>query len=293
MEWSALTPELIVAVAKMIWSPAHTTMLCVCRSWRVPLKANEQQLWEAATSAAFPLATRMLAEQPRESICFKDVYRTHAVLRDGQRVVKPKLRTLDQYLFTFELTHVSGQKISRTQRVAWEDNVNAGTDIGPLWEGDSPPEWLGGPRTYQEASAEYDATTAQQPQWVQDFTIDLFVSPVGHPNNIVHVLAECNNLGVSGATEEGGGVWDYTLIGGQQEPLLGRANAQVELRWPKGIVTIFWFLDPAGSGDQIESLSELLAHFELGFSPLRMKPKNLGFNQFWEVAELSDPWATF
>ena len=251
-------------------------MLCVCCSWREPLKASEQQLWEAATLAAFPLAARMLAAQPRKSICFKDVYRAHAALRNGHRVVKPQLRTLDQYLFTIELTHVSGQKISRTQRVEWEASVNGGVDIGPLWDDLSPPEWLGGPRNYLQASAELQASRLpglRQPQWLQELTIDLFVSPLGHPNHIVHVLAECNDLKPCGAYEESDGEWSYMLLGGQQEPLLGRANAQVDLGWPSGVVTIFWFLDPCGSGRQIEDLTELLAHFELGFNRLRIEPK--------------------
>ena len=264
-------------------------MLCVCYSWREPLRAIEQQLWEAATLAAFPLAASMLAAQPHKSICFKDVYRAHAALRHGHRVVKPQLRTLDQFLFTMELTHVSGQKISRTQRVEWEASVNGGVDIGPLWDDLSPPEWLRGPRNYLEASAEYASHSpgGTQPQWLQEFTIDLFVSPVGHPDHIVHVLAECNDLSLCGASEDSDGEWSYVLLGGQQEPLLGRANAQVDLGWPSGIVTIFWFLDPCGSGRQIEDLTELLAHFELGFNRLRIEPKHIYLpTAGWQLSDL-------
>ena len=122
---------------------------------------------------------------------------------------------------------------------------------------------------------------------LRDFTIDLFVSPVGHPNQIVHVLAACNTL--PHATLQAGGAntwgdadewgegdeWNYMILGGQQEPLLGRATVQVDLPWPSGIVSLFWFQDPVGGGRCINDLTELLAHFEMGFMGLQLESCSL------------------
>jgi len=72
---------------------------------------------------------------------------------------------------------------------------------------------------------------------------------VGKPTSVVHVSA-CNDLDAgmleilphSDATDH----WECLFTGGQQEPWLDRANAQVHLVWPSGQLATQWFMDPVG-----------------------------------------------
>jgi len=117
-------------VAEALTAPAHAAMLHVCRSWHGPLESSEQCLWEAATMAAFPRVADILAALPHSCFCFKDVYRAYAELQEGTRVVKPALRTIDEYLFTVELTHscAPGRTIRRTEKMGWDRWLNEATD---------------------------------------------------------------------------------------------------------------------------------------------------------------------
>ena len=193
--WADLQDELIVATAFMLAGPQHTVMLSVCRRWQLLIEAEEQRFWEHATRAAFPRAIRMLEAQAgldppsaQDSICFKELFHSHSALTRGEKAPRnPARPSLDKYLVTLEMSEIGSENVCcRTARMQWHGD---GTNIGELWENETPPQWFT-QLTKDFPSIRPDGSVLDGPTcWLHKVQLDVFVSPIGKPQSIYHTLS--------------------------------------------------------------------------------------------------------
>lgn len=136
MAVAELPRELVVAIARRArHGVVLTTMLQVCRAWRMALTAEIASLWREVALARFPRLQGILAVAEAQSPCFRTLYRNQLeadnkarFTRSGKPSLFPPLPELDQYVITIELLHDDGDPTDHPARAVVVAQTSARLD---------------------------------------------------------------------------------------------------------------------------------------------------------------------